>query len=538
MTRVPFHVLLVAILPVISGYAGTPGAGHPEELMIACRIVLIASALLLGMTSIVYRDVRKAALCVSLFVVAVVLWRSWYEVVEHIRIGGLYVVRRRYVLPLTYLVLGAWSVWIYRQRARIPGLTGLANMVALGAVLPPSIVLGMQRTVPADNGTAQAETVLVAKAPISRPDIYYMVFDRYGSDETTRAYGLDNDVDEYLESRGFYVARESRSNYIKTVLSLGSTLNLEYLDDIARGREEASSLIPLYEHIAHHRVGAFLRSQGYSYTHLGSWYWPTRENPQATRNITYYHAVPSSVMRLLDSVMFAPVQRALHDPWFDYRLQIWHNVRRQLEDVARLVREPGPKFVFFHVLVPHPPYVFDRDGSYVTADVESERSFEENYRNQVLAANGMIRGLVDSILRDSGSPPVIIIQGDEGPYPPGTSSHRFNWHHASLDLLRRRSGILNAYHLPGVETRELYPTISPVNSFRVVFNAYFGTGLPLLPDRTFRHATEDRPYAFEDITRQLKSSGRATWAQEDSSRTARRRVPRWHSRSSSQSSRQ
>ena len=519
VTRVPFHVLLFALLPVISAFAGAPGTGHPQELMVACRMILIACALLVAVTSIVYRDLRKAALWVSMFLLIVVAWRSSYEAIESTRIAGIYVARRRYVLPLTYVALAAWTIWLYRERSRIPRLTGLANMVALGAVIPPAIVLGMQWPPPPNGTPASPQAMLTAKTPASKPDIYYMVFDRYGDEQTTRAYGLDNDLDEYLESKGFYVAGRSRSNYIRTVLSLASSLNFDYLDDLARGREDASSFIPIYDRVAHHRVGAFLRSQGYRYIHLGSWYWPTRENPHATRNITYDGAVPWPVLRLLESIVFDPVRRPLGRPWLDYRLQGWHNVRRQLEDVLRLVRdEPGPKFVFFHVLVPHPPYVFDRDGSYVSEFVENSRTWEENYRNQVLAANAMIRRLVDGILRDSASPPVIIVQGDEGPYPPGTKSHLFNWREASVDVLRRRSGILNAYHLPGVDTHRLYPTITPVNTFRVVFNAYFGTDLPLLPDRTLRHASEYRPYAFDDITRDLDAA-------DVEARTTHARVP-------------
>ena len=59
---------------------------------------------------------------------------------------------------------------------------------------------------------------------------------------------------------------------------------------------------------------------------------------------------------------------------------------------------------------------------------------------------------------------MIIIQGDHG-----------------LDT-EARMAILNAYYLPGDGAKMLYPTITPVNSFRVVFNAYFGQEYPILPD--------------------------------------------------------
>ena len=40
----------------------------------------------------------------------------------------------------------------------------------------------------------------------------------------------------------------------------------------------------------------------------------------------------------------------------------------ELAALDDLVDEPGPKFVFGHVLLPHPPYVFDRDGRYFSDD--------------------------------------------------------------------------------------------------------------------------------------------------------------------------
>ena len=61
--------------------------------------------------------------------------------------------------------------------------------------------------------------------------------------------------------------------------------------------------------------------------------------------------------------------------------------------------------------------------------------------------------------------------------------------HATTDELEEKFGILSAYHLPGVdpEAAGLYPSITPVNSFRVVFNTYFDAGLPLLPDEIYAH---------------------------------------------------
>jgi hypothetical protein len=507
VTRIPFHPVLIAMVPVLSMFAANPGVRHDGELQEAIRAVVAVSAFLLLLTAAAYRDVRKAALWLSAVLVLFMVFDTLYAGVENITIGEWRPGRRRYVVPLTYSALAVLALRIARWRTSIGPLTGLANMVALGAVVPPVVLLGIART-PAASPAVTVEPI-VAGAVTAKPDIYYLVFDRYGDEETARAYGLENEIDEELTSKGFYVAQESRSNYIKTVLSLASSLNAGYLDEVVRGRERTGNWGPVYDHLARHRVGAFLRGHGYSYTHFGSWYYPTQRNPQATRNVNYYTEVPRAVMMLLDNGLFSPVQRVLREPWLDERLQGWLRVRQQVDDVLRLVPTRGPKFVFFHVLVPHPPYIFERDASFVPKDKERQRSFAENYCNQVLAANIMIRRLVDGILRDSASPPVIIVQGDEGPYPPGTLRDDFDWRTAGANQLRVRSGILNAYHLPGADPHVLYPTISPVNSFRVVFNAYFGTNLPVLPDRTIRHVSDYQPFVFDDVTQQVTTMARA-----------------------------
>jgi len=87
--------------------------------------------------------------------------------------------------------------------------------------------------------------------------------------------------------------------------------------------------------------------------------------------------------------------------------------------------------------------------------------------------------VIDTILANSSQPPVIIIQGDHGP------GSRLDWDSPQRTCLWERTPILNAYYLPEGRDSLLYPSISPVNSFRVVLNSYFGTNLPLLPDDTY-----------------------------------------------------
>ncbi|HLA97216.1 MAG TPA: hypothetical protein VJL34_02095, partial [Anaerolineales bacterium] len=93
--------------------------------------------------------------------------------------------------------------------------------------------------------------------------------------------------------------------------------------------------------------------------------------------------------------------------------------------------------------------------------------------------NRRLEETIDALLANSETPPVIILQSDHGP------GSRLDWSSPGKTCLWERTAILNAYYLPGSGSDQLYPSISPVNSFRVILNAVFGTDLPLLPDNTY-----------------------------------------------------
>ena len=49
----------------------------------------------------------------------------------------------------------------------------------------------------------------------------------------------------------------------------------------------------------------------------------------------------------------------------------------------------------------------------------------------------------------------------------------------------------------------LYDSITPVNTFRLIFDFYFGTDHGLLDDYYY-YSTYDRPYDLVDVTDQLR----------------------------------
>ena len=92
-------------------------------------------------------------------------------------------------------------------------------------------------------------------------------------------------IGDFLEARGFYVARDSFSNYISTGPSLASTFHMDYLDALAADpRVSGNNWHPIFRMLDDNRVGRFLRGRGYEQHQFGSWWVGTYHNPNAFSN--------------------------------------------------------------------------------------------------------------------------------------------------------------------------------------------------------------------------------------------------------------
>jgi hypothetical protein len=171
------------------------------------------------------------------------------------------------------------------------------------------------------------------------------------------------------------------------------------------------------------------------------------------------------------------------------------------EHLADFASREGDYFVFAHILAPHPPFVFDSRGEATNPDAfyslkdAGVPDYVDGYREHLTFTNSLLKVAISEILEASDSPPIIVIQGDHGP------GSRLNWEAGEIDLNERMS-IFNAYLLPGAEGI-LYPEITPVNSFRLIFNCYFGANLELLEDRSY-FSGSGSPYDFEEVTTKLR----------------------------------
>ncbi len=412
-----------------------------------------------------------------------------------------------------------------RNQARA---TRLLNLVAAFSVVLPAITVGeylYYSRVEASGPTPApktAQTRSLVGADDSYPDVYYIILDAYGrADFLEERYDHDNsEFVNFLRDRGFFVAEKSRTNYVWTSLSLASSLNMDYLQDL--GLEVTLRKYPsgMEEPIKRSRVRHLLESSGYLTVALASGYRPTElfdadkylipdmgivERLQSYGAFNAFeglllHTSAGLILVDLDQLRNTPVSNFIVQ-----RLEYPKRMQRQiilasfdhLETVSDI---PGPKFVFAHIISPHKPYYFGPNGEdvlnaepFTLAETGAAPGGEHGlrYRDQLVYVNTRIQAIIDAILSRSAHPPIIVLQADHGP------GIGMDWNSPDEASLLDRASILNAYFLPGDCGDRLYPSITPVNTFRVIMSCYFGVSLDPLEDVTyFSNARVEAAYDF------------------------------------------
>ncbi|MFV2062550.1 MAG: hypothetical protein ACC726_03435, partial [Chloroflexota bacterium] len=238
--------------------------------------------------------------------------------------------------------------------------------------------------------------------------------------------------------------------------------------------------------------------------HAGSWFYPTAQSDIADRvletdfQVSFVSTlIDRSAITGLDALATMATTLSPHGT----KGRQADVTAAQFEGLATIIDEPGPKYVFAHVLVPHEPYLFLEDGTF---DPEAA-----TYESQLRYSNAQIKKLVEPLLAlPEDERPIIILQSDEGPYPTRYEKDRdgFDWTTATPEELVTKFGVLNAMYLPGDEGLAPLPNgMSLVNTYPEVLRRYFDADMPYLPDRSYT-IRGGALYDQTDITERLNEA--------------------------------
>lgn len=506
----PFHPFLAATYPVMALWSVNVRELVPvADVLAAVAVALIGTGATLLVTWLLLRQVARAALITTLLVALFFSYGYVWNGVHRLLPPPL---ANHLILLAAWAVLAAVGLLLIIRWRGATALTISLNVAGtILLVLNAAILGGHASSLPSADGPDRDPVVGLPAGGTTR-DIYWIIMDRYASASVLEdVYGFDNNPFlDGLRDRGFYVAEEATANYLRTALSLLSTRDMTYLDTERLGREATADddWSPVHDRLDDSfEVQRQLAARGYRFIYLGTYWAPTASNAAADLNLRYSGAGSEFQSALADTT----VLRALSGP-LDPRRTLWEITRYQFGAIEGAAALEGPTFVHAHVGLPHDPFVFRADGSYQPEEETLDRTHEEMFADQVRYANGELLGLVDRLLDvPEDERPVVVIQADEGPFPRRyreQSGATFSWPEATDAELREKFGILNAFYLPGVDAEDagLYPSISSVNTFRVILGAYHGMDLPLLDDRNLVFTTPGDHYELADLTSRVRAA--------------------------------
>ncbi len=467
---------------------------------------LVFSTLLFWfLLSFITKDKIRAGLLISLFFFSFFSYGHIHNLLKNLVEWGSGIWRHRYLFSVWIAFFTFGSYLIIKTRKFLYKLTNFLNVVASSLVIISliNITVYKLKTATVRQGPRNIGTNAIdIKKPDRRPNIYYIILDAYArADILKEIYNYDNaPFLNYLKKKGFYVADKSTANYPLTPLSLSSSLNFRYLN-------ESTDKTP--NMVKDNRAFHFLRQHGYKIVTFSSVISYTD-----IRNADIYITPKWNLNEFQRMLMGAtPIPVVL------YRLGIAKTFHRKhilyiLDHLPDTCKLKNHIFVFAHILCPHTPFVFEENGEPVkikkgllsedrgwfigAAERGDRREYVKHYRKQVIFINKKMIEIVDKIISDSSRPPIIILQGDHGP-----RTLDF-WENPDKTYLKEGFSILNAYYLPGNANPHLYNEITPANTFRIIFNHYFGTDYELLDDKNY-FPSGGCPKEFIDVTDKISS---------------------------------
>jgi len=442
-------------------------------------LVTIGTALIVVITYLLVRDLEKSSIIAALIAILFLSYGHLYILLGE-ALGS--PVHHRFLAGAEGLLLLGVTILVLKkdQVARVLSqFLAAVSIVLLAMALFESLRydIGVYRAI---STAAKSEAASIhSQSNADLPDFYLIVLDAHTrSDVLASRFGYDNSsFIQHLNEMGFYVSTCSQSNYASTKLSLVSALYGDYIQNIV-GQGE---VLPPLKTSA---VNETLKSLGYTsiaFENRASGHFDLKEDILLSRNQMAFGRfdlrggfgefermmIDTSFMRFFVDTEVIPGFDS--DTLWDWELRE-HYAQTQyiLTELEKLPEMPGPKFVYAHIMVPHSPFVFAPDGSYQRND-----SPIDGYRSNAEFIDNRLPSILRTIIEKSKPTPIIVVMGDHGPSTRKTITKQM------------RMANLSAYLVNDAAKAQMYPSMTPVNAFRIILNAHYGGAYPRIEDVSY-----------------------------------------------------
>jgi Sulfatase len=482
LQQYPFFLLLLPVYLIVHLESEFQAAIKYDLVYGRIVIIFILPVLLLGIFFLLYRSLPKSSVMTACCLVVLYfagdlknslvimapdsIWQSYF-----------------FLVPLLFLMLIAVYFIIKKSSAAFK-----RTFLYLNLLLIFFITIDVARIFINDNTgkyklAAATDVTVVNNDTISGPDIYYFILDAYTSTKILQKdFNYSNSLMESdLKNKGFRIIPDSRSNYNYTVFSIGSSLNLNYLEDVDTiNRITDRTYLRQLSFIYQTKFISFLSQKNYQiFNHsifdfksypstihgIDFWGW---------RNLFDQYNLPLKFINESGYQLPKMIRDISGNEKYDISKPIpkKYHTETGLEHILSSIKHKSsrPKFVYGHFLTTHSPYYFDSLGRDYKFD---SVTVHEAYVHRVAYTNGIVKKITDSILAYAERPTAIIICGDHGV--------SFN------DNMGSRNSFVNfsAVYFSNKNYSLFSDSTHSVNTFRILMNTYFNKDYPLLGYKSF-----------------------------------------------------
>lgn len=518
LCKFPYHTIFISVYPIIYLFAANIVYIRSGDIVRSLGFSLLFSLFFLLVYRVITRSWEKAGLLTSLLVFLFFSFGHIFNALEELfsegLIPGINVSTLAWIWLGLYLVVAFFIIRI-TSTTKVTLFLNISSFVLLSIPLLTVLITYLSVNPVALEREREkleilrvqdlAEVSMVDLSDFDKPHIFMIYLDGYErADILAEKYNFDNSpFIQELKQRGFFVAEKSHSNFLNTTYSMNTAMNLVYFSDFP-----GNLINNARYNLQTNYVSEFLQRQGYKIVVFDSGTGDSNNQYadvflSPVENSTAQNTTLNSFEALLIRTTLGLAllkgsaaddlgtnQGAVLASSVNQQLNIGRQrLRFSLEHLPDYASEPTPHFMFAHIYSPHIPFLFGPSGEDLLYQEglnlywyePAPEDYFKKYIDQIKTLNGLILQTIDTIQGKSSKPYVIILQSDHG------DDKFLSWSQPDAEGVTARSAILNAIYYSDEDYQELYSTMTSVNTYRLVFNHWFGTSYPLLPDRIYFH---------------------------------------------------
>lgn len=443
-------------------------------------VYLVCSIVIAFLVRLYFRDTGKA-LFYTFFLMAMNFFFGYLHDAIRFLFPASFIVKYSFILSLLAIMFVVFAVFLKKSRSLSSKIVSFLNLLLIVLLIIDAGTL-LYKIAHLAGEKKDSLALRYSSGESKPPDVYFIITDEYAGDKDLKEVcNFDNKLFlDSLSSLGFFVAKNSISNYNYTVHSMGSILNMDY---VKGGKDPIVKALPLHplKLIYENKVTESFKNAGYeiyNYSAFDIKNYPS-ENPNmfvpANTRLFTSQTLISRIKK--DAFLSVAINMNIESIVKSFAYENLHYNEGVYNQTVNLlnVQHARPRFVYTHLEMPHFPYYYDGRAELFT--YEKLRQYQPGdtaaYVGYLKYTNSLLLNLVNEILLKSKAPPIIILMSDHGyrSYPGDQVSYSF------LNLF--------SVYFNDKNYSVFNDSLSGVNVFRAIFNAKFGQNMPMLRDSTF-----------------------------------------------------